>query len=528
MDINNENISYALNYHELTKHTKKGNEYTLDWNNKPLKFKFYKELPSISLPIIFHYPKKETMDTLNDNFSEFSENEKIDKKLLAQILFFSYGINRKIKTDYGICFMRTASATGALYPNELYLSCVGVNGIKDGLYHYCPGTFTLSPIRYGDYRFALYKQTGNKDFIFTQLILIVTSVVYRNAWKYHNRSYRHLFWDSGVLVSNLLAVCSANSLSVKIFMGFVDTDVNRLLCLTNDELVICLITVGNSFIKSIKRSNIKSVNHPIIESCLEYPVYPEILKIHNTSSLLSVMDVKKWIKSGIDFLTNKEENNIKTNSKKYNVKFQKTLKTTIDNTILLRGSTRRFSNKSIPYQKLCNILYVSLNSIPFDFMKGNTSLIDVYFIVNNVQNISSGGYYYNKTKRCIECLKNNVLYGDSGYLCLSQQLFNDASVVFFLMANLNNVLSILGNRGYRCCQFEAGIIAGKIYLSSYSQGLGASGATFYDDPVIDFFAPYANYKNTMIALGIGVPDYISKKGKVLSGSLAKSDLLNSI
>lgn len=524
----NNDITYALNYHELTKHSKILNNYSLDWDNKPLTFKFYKDLISIPLPIDFPYPKKETLVTLNRTISEFDgTNKKINKKLLAQLLFFSYGVNRKIKTDYGIYFTRTASATGALYPTELYLSCFGISGIKNGLYHFCPGTFTISPIRYGDYRYILYKQIGNKDFISSKLVFIVTSIVYRNSWKYRDRSYRHLFWDSGVIISNLLAVCSANSLPVKIFMGFIDTEINRLLCLTSHELVICLIAVGKSFKKSVVVSNTKSIHHEIIESQLKYNEYPEIYKIHDASSLSSIDDIDNWIQSGRDFLNN-NKNNIKNNTQKYPVKFDITLKTNLDDTILLRGSTRRFANKSISYQKLCNILHVSLNQIPFDFIKGNNSLIDVYFIINKVDNLSSGGYYYNKTKKQIECIKNDVLYGDSGYLCLSQQLFNNASVVFFLMTNLNNVLSILGNRGYRCCQFEAGIITGKIYLSSYAQGLGASGSTFYDDHVSNFFAPHANHKNTMIAVGIGIPNYISKKGKVLSGRLTRSDLLNSL
>ena len=50
--------------------------------------------------------------------------------------------------------------------------------------------------------------------------------------------------------------------------------------------------------------------------------------------------------------------------------------------------------------------------------------------------------------------------------------------MLFLMTNLQKVLEALGNRGYRASQFEAGIIAGKIYLAAYAQGIGASGSTF--------------------------------------------------
>jgi hypothetical protein len=94
-----------------------------------------------------------------------------------------------------------------------------------------------------------------------------------------------------------------------------------------------------------------------------------------------------------------------------------------------------------------------------------------------------------------------------------------------MMTNLRSVLDRVGNRGYRLCQFESGILAGRIYLSAYNQSLGASGSTFYDDAVTEFFSPHAKDKDVMIAVGIGIPDYKSKPGKILAGKFSRSDLL---
>lgn len=89
------------------------------------------------------------------------------------------------------------------------------------------------------------------------------------------------------------------------------------------------------------------------------------------------------------------------------------------------------------------------------------------------------------------------------------------------MADLQAVLKAFGNRGYRAAQFEAGIIAGKVYLAAYAQGIGASGSTFYDDVVTEYFSPHAQGKSTMIAVGIGIPAYKARPGKILTN---KSDL----
>src|SRR5437899_11003055 len=103
----------------------------------------------------------------------------------------------------------------------------------------------------------------------------------------------------------------------------------------------------------------------------------------------------------------------------------------------------------------------------------------------------------------------------SAYLCLGQPLFGEASVVFFLMTRLREVLGALGNRGYRAAQLEGGIAAGNIYLSAYALGLGASGSTFYDDAVTEIFSPHSNENSTMIAAGLGVHGYKASTERVL-------------
>jgi hypothetical protein len=142
-------------------------------------------------------------------------------------------------------------------------------------------------------------------------------------------------------------------------------------------------------------------------------------------------------------------------------------------------------------------------------------LIDFYFIANDVQGLSHGSYFYKRDTDSLEQLKTFNNRTMSGYLCLGQQLFSEASVVFFLLTDLNPIFKSLGNRGYRAAQFEAGVRAGNIYLSSYAVGIGASGSTFFDDAVTEFFSPHAKDKSPMIAMGVGVPAYNARPGKVL-------------
>ncbi|MFL6318915.1 MAG: nitroreductase family protein, partial [Nitrososphaeraceae archaeon] len=200
----------------------------------------------------------------------------------------------------------------------------------------------------------------------------------------------------------------------------------------------------------------------------------------------------------------------------------------------------------ISFRQLSTILESSTREVPLDFLVENqgktagttATTIDIYMIVNDVKGLQRGGYFFNRSTSSIEQLKSKVPrdmsgYTEqktrdrglmSGYLCLGQSLFSDASVVFFLMTDLLNILRSCGNRGYRASQFEAGVIAGKIYLSAYAQQLGASGTTFFDDAVTEFFSPHAKNKSTMMAVGVGVPGYKARSGKILAARLSKDQL----
>src|ERR687897_2129725 len=224
----------------------------LDFDNKPIPFKIYLELPSISLPIDFPTPEVNALSRISGMISQRSSDDmkglttttkSIDTtnaittsstpnfniENLAEILFFSAGITRELKYPYGKYYMRAASATGALYPIELYVICGDVSpNLVAGVYHFSPADFSLTQIRKGSYKRYLADTSNNQDIARAPITIIFTSFAWKNAWKYQARSYRHWFWDSGVIVANLLATTGAMGLPTHIIMGFIDEMVNCL------------------------------------------------------------------------------------------------------------------------------------------------------------------------------------------------------------------------------------------------------------------------------------------------------------
>ena len=558
----------------------------LDFDNKPIPFKIYRELPSISLPTSFPTPEVNALSCIsglpnkginddtekltrakatatttttsskrtNDNYNFAS----VDVSSLAEILFFSAGITREIRYSYGKYYMRAASATGALYPIELYVVCDDISpNLAAGVYHFSPADFSLTELRKGKYKKYLATATAdNQDIVNSAIAIIFTSIAWRNAWKYQARSYRHWFWDSGVIAANLLATTHAMGLPSRLIMGFVDDYISQLLSLEDqNEAAIAIAAIGkgseeNTTISNDQQSERGRIPHmpmPNIRPLSKKGEvnYPEIWDLNKASKLTSKQEVDEWI-SSVDHqqpllsktsqyfqrMPSNDTNNLMVTPRDFeeNAKASRSLK----ETILWRGSSRKFARTDIPFSALKTMLYSSTRGVPLDIVKDQeNSLIDIYFIANAVDGLSPGAYYYNhkasatnpnntSVDRIKEIVNSRNL---SGYLCLGQTLFSDASVVFFLMTDLESVLGTLGNRGYRSSQFEAGVIAGKIYLAAYALGIGASGSTFFDDAVTGFFSPHAAKKSNMIAIGVGVPAYNAKPGKILPRRLSKEQLL---
>jgi SagB-type dehydrogenase family enzyme len=517
-------FSSAIAYHESTKHSEvsiNASAHYLDWDTKPSPFKEYLNLPSIALPRNFPRPEENSIGAIRGELRNAGEKQ-IGLEVLAEILFFSAGLTRKMRFGREFYYMRAASATGALYPIEVYVISAQMPGLEAGVYHFNPLHFSLVTLREGDYRSAL-NDAGSPGSLSAPFTLVFTSIAWRNAWKYEARSYRHWFWDAGVIVANLLATSNSAGIDTRIELGFVDSKVDRLLGLEpRREATVALAVVGSGKGRKATETHeqIPSLAPKIRPLSSEETDYPIIWETNETSQLKSESDAQLWKKTPI---ASKRPDSSATLT--FLLKDPKPASYQhLDEAILRRGSTRKFSHQPITFSQLSTIIQSSETNVPVDFLQDGQSVIDFYFIANDVEGLSPGSYFYNANANSVEQLKAVKNRSMSGYLCLGQQLFSDASVVFFLMTDLARVLRSLGNRGYRAAQFEAGIRAGKIYLSSYAVGIGASGSTFFDDAVTEFFSPHAKAKSPMIAVGVGVPAYKARSGRILPQMTQKPEV----
>ncbi|MFQ5838903.1 MAG: SagB/ThcOx family dehydrogenase, partial [Thermoplasmata archaeon] len=477
----NSDVEVAKEYHTATKHSPisiRMSLHSLDWPNKPLPFKVYKRLQTVTLPTDFSKPSMSTLEAIS---STHRDGGALDLKTLAQILYFSAGITKKAPMPGGEeYYFRAAACAGALYPVEVYVICGDVRDLPPGVYHFSPKEFALTRLRAGDFRPHVAAATGETTA--APAILVLTGIFWRSAWKYQARSYRYCFWDSGTILANLLATATSAGLRAKIVGGFLDERVDLLLGIDGErEGSLCLVQLGLGGAAKGEETELPPLETDVVPLSREEVDYPEIRRIHAASSLVSEEKVKSW-KGHL----RREPRAL--HGRTFPLESRLPSGKPLGEVILRRGSTRRFRHAPIGLDHLSAILHRSTKGFEADFLDGpRTDLLDIYLIINSVEGLPSGAYYFSPTQAELELLKEGAFRRTAGFLCLEQPLAADASAVVFFLADLQKVLRRFGNRGYRVAQLEAGIVGGKMYLAAYSLGLGATGLTFYDDEITTFF-----------------------------------------
>jgi len=517
--VSNSDRDAARRYHEVTKHSYtsvRSDPHALDWENRPLAYKIYPAAGSIALPRELDLsPLPATIaiaggiDESATAGSALAAGEKpFDLETITRILFCAAGLTRSKSVDGEAYHFRAAASAGALYPIEIYLAATDVTELTPGLYHFSPADLKLRGLRRGDWREYLAGAAAMRPALAeARAILMLSAIFWRSAWKYRARAYRYCFWDAGTILANLIAAANAEGLTAEIVTAFEDAPIERLVDVDADrEGVICLVALGRSrcIAESPDEEAATTQTTPLAPLDLDTvplsareKVYDDLTKIHRASRLESIGEVRAVADASpasepVPAATESIAPSVLTPADALG----------LGETILRRGSTRVFARESISAEELATISATARARLKVDF----PSLVESYLIINAVDGIAAGAYYYLRDTGTFELLKAGDFRGEAGYLCLEQPLGADCSVLICYMANLDRKLEALGNRGYRDAHLEAGILGGRAYLAAYALGRGASGLTFYDDDTTRFFSPHAAGKSPILMVAIGVPE----------------------
>jgi SagB-type dehydrogenase family enzyme len=546
----------AREYHDRTAHSPasvRTSGHTLEWDIKPFPFKVYSDLSAIPLP-------REIDPLATDALAALAAPAPVAPKVglaqLTAVLYYAAGVTKK-KTypGGGEVLFRAAASTGALFQTEVYVAAGDVAGLEPGLYHFCPGDFALRRLRAGDVRAALAASAADDSLARRAATVLLTGIYWRNAWKYQARAYRHLFWDSGTMLANLVTVAGVLGLAPRVLAGFVDHEVNRLLGVDPArEAALELVALGPETTSATAGAPLDPVNHATLPLSSSEVDYPLIREIHSASSLATPDAVRTWRlgwagvrgaaaatalaatrgasveRAGVG----SDPENTGHGSRSPHPGPPQSPRVVdpggagvregmgladelgprvvalpplrgragrgLGETIQRRGSTRRFGHAALTAEELGTALWAATRDFEADAPAG---LVDLYLIVNAVDDVPAGAYVYRPATHALELLAAGDFRNRSAYLCLEQPLGGDAAAVIYFLARLDELTDAAGDRGYRLANLEAGLAGGRAYLAAYAQGFGASGLTFYDADVVRFFSPHAAGKDAIFVTALG-------------------------
>jgi SagB-type dehydrogenase family enzyme len=465
--------------------------HRLEWEIKPLPFKIYPGLEPIRLPT-------ELPGLAADTFAALAPGEPpapgapLDLPRLAALLYFSAGVTR-VKTYPGGArvHLRAAPSTGALYQTEVYVVAGAIDGLEPGVYHFGPGDWSLRRLRAGDARGAVAGAAADDAVAAQPASLILSGLYWRNAWKYQARAYRHLFWDSGTLLAQLLAAARALDLPARLVTGFVDAQLNGLLGLDPaKEGALVVVPLGAPGPAAAAPPVVTPLALEVVPPSDREVDYPLLRDAYAASCLDSAAEVLAWRQARGPAPSPALPAPGAAAGR------------SLAETITARGSTREFSGEAIGAGALSSALHHATWGFAADVPAG---LVDLYVNVHAVTDLAPGAYAYDPAAHALVLLRAGDFREASAFLCLEQALGGAASATVFFLADLSRLLERWGNRGYRLANLEAGLIGGRLYLGAYGQRLGATGLTFYDRAVVDFFSPHAAGKDALFVTALGRP-----------------------
>jgi len=193
--IDDEHIAAEIfRYHEATKHHYESYARSpgyMDWPNQPNPFRFYEKTQIIELPLIKENPLAEYADLyLRKN----NRQQAFTIETIAGFLELSLGLSAWKAAGQSRWSLRMNPSSGNLHPTEAHLIVPPLPGVPGGIYHYNVLSHALEQRAKvpGDTWQQLASHFG------CQSILIgLSSIFWRESWKYGERAFRYCNHDVG-------------------------------------------------------------------------------------------------------------------------------------------------------------------------------------------------------------------------------------------------------------------------------------------------------------------------------------------
>ncbi len=493
-------------YHQATKHTYQSvrvNAHDLDWANQPTPFRIYEGAPGIDLPPNPGFPNAGTFSTigaLNERapvaFGTGSEDRRpvrLDAIWLSRLLWHSMAISawKKVPRTGNRYSLRVNPSSGNLHPTETYLALNGFAGVGDGLYHYRADRHTLELRSPGAWTERLTQDLAVPSAEEFSLIVGLTSIFWREAWKYRARAYRYCCHDLGHAIMSLLLAARVLGLPGEVVAHFSDPRLTCALGLAeSDEAPMAFLLFPST--SRAKRSTASPAGAFLgipNELSKEQVPYELLLGFHRSTILPDPV-------APLPSTTPANPLLLGVQPPLPTIFLEPARDMPLGLTARRRRSALDFDAHTPPIgrNEVQELLHFATCDWPADwrgsFRGEETSAgkgadyVTLFVYVHRVSDCEPGVYRWDAGNSRLEQLHRANVERVTAYLSLEQALAGNACFAISMIADLGKLASRFGNRGYRYGFFEAGAVGQRLYVGAEALGWNATGiGAFYDDDV---------------------------------------------
>jgi SagB-type dehydrogenase family enzyme len=493
----NEETERLFAYHHATKHSYQSvrtNAHFLDWHNQPNPFRTFEPAPLIMLPPDPGFTKAGTFATMatlmegartaKGSRAEYRDEIPLDVTWLSRLLWHSMAISawKKVPGAGHRYALRVNPSSGNLHPTETYLALRGFNGVDDGLYHYRADRHALELRGRGAWTEQIARDLVLPWATESPLLVGLTSIFWREAWKYRDRAYRYCCHDLGHAMMSLLLAARALGLPGGVVAHFRDTRLAHALRVAeSDEAPMAFLVFPSQSHSGLPPSPLQEPAGVPNELSAEEVRYDLLLRVHQSTILPEDAGPLPRVSSNTG-----------------TVHVQPSLPDPAHDALLGAIVRRRRSaldfDARTPMERaeVEQLIDFATRDWPADW-RGNfggettpvekgTDFVTLYLYFHRVRDCEPGIYRWDKSSRKLEQLHRGNVERMAAYLSLEQSLAGNACFSVSMIAGLAQAAQVFGNRGYRYMHFEAGSIGQRLYVGAEALGWSATGiGAFYDD-----------------------------------------------
>ncbi|WP_163099770.1 SagB family peptide dehydrogenase [Peribacillus alkalitolerans] len=489
--------------------------WEVNWDDAPLPYKLYRGLP------VFHLSMEVPL-----TLAEWNPPSKPDIQSVGHFLWYVYGLTQMSQSVLPLdstgeestfmqSYRRYPPSGGALYPNEMYMY-LKIKDLPVGIYHYDVSHHSLVLLREGNFDSFIAQALGNRCNISTCFgTVFVSTMFWKNFFKYNNFSYRLQGLDAGVLIGQILEVGKRFGYASGVYFQFLDRAINHLLGLPEQEesvyTIIPLSVEPTNWSTNGNKMNGNHTSDELIDELIaiqpnhyvrsqEVKEYPMVNKMNKASMLESTHSFR---------LIEEQENNFDGQA----ISLPHVERLSYDLATVCRN---RFSPDmdfvlgKVSQQQLATLINEATTTFSYRNDLDGTLMcqeprVSIYGCLYNVEGIPNGAYYYDSKTHSLR----QIQLGDFRLqLQLGMSLDNvnllQVPLCLHVAGDKDYFKEAQGFRGYRIQQMEAGILVQQLLLAASAIGFGGHPLLGFNVNLCDeIYKMESQGKTSLIQIPIG-------------------------